>query len=114
MASRIARRMVCLLGMNDEFGLLATPELFKYAEAVSSPICQRVSEAAGQILKREMENTIKLLEENRAHLDAVSKLLVKDRLYRNDLQVLLPPCSRYAARSECGHAEFDCGRVSKV
>ena len=47
MASRIARRMICLFGMNDDFGLLATPELFKkYAEAVSSPIYQRVSEAA--------------------------------------------------------------------
>ena len=41
-----------------------------------------------------MENTLKLLRKNRPHLDAVSKeLLAKNRLYRNDLQVLLPPCS---------------------
>jgi ATP-dependent Zn protease len=95
MATRIARRMICLFGMDDEFGLLSTPELFKHAEAMSSPIYQRVSEAAGKILKQEMENTLKLLEENRKDLDAVSRtLLEKNRLYRNDLQQLLPPCPR--------------------
>ncbi len=100
MATRIARRMICLFGMDDEFGLLSTPELFKHAEAMSSPIYQRVSEAAGKILKQEMENTLKLLEENRKHLDAVSRtLLEKNRLYRNDLQQLLPSCLRHGMNS---------------
>ncbi len=94
-ATRIARQMICRYGMEEDFGLLATPELFNYTEAVSSPIYQRVSEAAGRILKQEMENTLKLLKENRAHLDAVAKaLLAKNRLYRDDLKQLLPPCSR--------------------
>jgi hypothetical protein len=40
-----------------------------------------------------MENTLKVLGENRLHLDAISKsLLTKNRLYRKDLQELLPPC----------------------
>jgi hypothetical protein len=47
-----------------------------------------------------MGNTLKLLEENRTHLDAVSKaLLQKNRLYRNDLQQLLPRCP-------CGEKNF--------
>jgi cell division protease FtsH len=92
-ATRLARNMICRYGMDEEFGLLSASELFKHAEAISSPIYQQVSEAARKILKREMENTLKLLKENRPHLDAVSKaLLNKNRLYRNDLQQLLPRC----------------------
>lgn len=54
--------------------------------AVSSPIYQSVAEAAGQILKPEMAKTLTLMEENRTHLDSVSKeLLVKNRSYRNTL-----------------------------
>jgi cell division protease FtsH len=91
-ATRIARQMICRFGMDDNFGLISTPEMFRYAEAVSSPIYQLVSEAASRILKREFENAIKLLEENRSHLDTVSRaLLAKNRLYRNELQELLPP-----------------------
>jgi ATP-dependent metalloprotease FtsH len=92
-ATQIARNMICRYGMEEDFGMLSTPELFKHAEAVSSPLYQRVSESAVKILNQEMENTLKLLEENHNHLDAVSKaLLAKNRLYRNDLQQLLPPC----------------------
>jgi ATP-dependent Zn protease len=76
--------MICDYGMLDDLSLLNTPE--------DSPRYQRVSEAAGQILQHEMENTLKLLEENRTHLDAVSKaLLAKNRLHINDLRGLLPP-----------------------
>jgi ATP-dependent Zn protease len=43
--------MICLFGMEEDFGLLSALELFKHAEAISSPMYQRVSEAAGKILK---------------------------------------------------------------
>ncbi len=90
-ATRTARAMICLYGMEEDFGLVATPELFKYAEAVSSPLYQHVSEAANKILKEQMDKTLQLLKENRPHLDAVSKaLLKKNRLYRKDLEELLP------------------------
>ncbi len=90
-ATQIARQMICRYGMEEDFGLVATPELFKYAEAVSSPIYERVNEVAGRILKAEMERTDQLLSENRLHLDAVARaLLEKNRLYRNDLKELLP------------------------
>ena len=95
LASTPAGSQAIHAGMEGDFGLLSMPELFIYAEAVSSPIYQRVSEGACRVLKQEMENTRKLLEENRTHLDAVSKaLLEKLRLYRNDLQQLLPQCPR--------------------
>lgn len=93
-ATGVARQMICRYGMNEEFGLLSTPELFKYAEAMSSPVYLRVNESASKILKEQMEKTKKLLEENRKYLDTVSKtLLDKNRLYRKDLEAILPPIS---------------------
>jgi ATP-dependent Zn protease len=90
-ATNIARQMICRYGMDEEFGLLAAPELFKYAEAISSPVYQQVSHAAMKILKEQMERTRSLLEQNRVHLDAVARaLLEKNRLYRTDLEKLLP------------------------
>ena len=90
-ATQIARNMICRYGMDESFGLLATPELFKYAEAISSPIYERVNQAACEILKTEMGKTRRLLEDNREHLDAVAKgLLEKNRLYSKDLEELLP------------------------
>jgi len=91
-ASDKARHMVCTYGMDDEFGLLAVSDIFKYAEAKSGPTYERINAAAAKILKEQMALTLKLLEENRQHLDAVSQaLLTKNRLYRKDLEKLLPP-----------------------
>ena len=91
-ATGVARQMICRYGMDSGFGLLSTPELFKFAEAMSSPTYQHVNEVASKILKEEMDRTLKLLEVNRAHLDAVSVALLKtNRLYRKDLAVILPP-----------------------
>jgi ATP-dependent metalloprotease FtsH len=102
-ATHLARQMICRYGMDEDFGLLSTPELFKFAEAVSSPIYQRVSVAAAKILKREMEKTLKLLEENRTDLDAISlALLAKNRLYRKDLEAMLPVLKTNSAASTAG------------
>lgn len=99
-ATNIARQMICRYGMVEEFGLLATPELFKYAEAMSSPVYLRVNEAASKILKEQKDRTLKLLNENRQHLDAVSRALIqKNRLYRKDLEELLPPIPGKPAQS---------------
>jgi cell division protease FtsH len=93
-ATNTARQMVCRYGMDGDFGLLATPELFKYAEAMSSPTYQRVNRAASKILKEEMDKTLELLEANRQHLDAVAKALMeKNRLHRTDLEQVLPAIS---------------------
>ncbi|MBM3878806.1 MAG: AAA family ATPase [Verrucomicrobia bacterium] len=90
-ATNVARQMICRYGMERDFGLAATPELFKYAEAMGSPLHQRVIEAANRILAEQMDKTIKLLTENRQHLDAVAQALIeKNRLYRKDLEAVLP------------------------
>jgi cell division protease FtsH len=90
-ATHIARQMICRYGMDEKFGLLAAPELFKHAEAISSPLYQQVNEAAGRMLKEEMEKTLKLLEQNRSHMDAVVKVLLeKNRILRSDIESILP------------------------
>ena len=90
-ATQVVRQMICRYGMNEEFGLLATPELFKHAEALGSPTYERVNQAAAAILKEQMAQTLQLLEANRSHLDSVAGgLLAKNRLYRKDLEELLP------------------------
>jgi ATP-dependent Zn protease len=90
-ATNIARQMVCRFGMDEEFGLLVTPELLKYESALSSPLYARVNEVAGRILKAEMDRTQKLLHQHRQHLEAVSRALIeRERLTTEELQTILP------------------------
>jgi ATP-dependent Zn protease len=97
-ATNIARQMICCYGMNEEFGLLSLPELFRHAEALGSPTYQRVNETAGRLLQEEMAKTQQQLEANRAHLEAlVQALREKNRLYRKDLEQLLPALPGRAA-----------------
>jgi len=91
-ATNICRAMVCRYGMDTGFGLVATPELLEYQAALSSPVYLELNKATGKILSEQMEQTVKLLEENRSHLHALAEALVeKERLTREDLQSLLPP-----------------------
>lgn len=90
-ASDWARRMVCAWGMDGQFGPLAVPDIFRYREAKTGPIYEKINEAAGKILKEQMTRTQELLAANRKHLDAVAKaLLEKNTLYRSDLENMLP------------------------
>ena len=90
-ATDIAQKMVCEFGMDEDFGLLATPELMKYEGAMSSPVHLKVNELAGKILKEQKDASVKLLTENRMHLDAVTQALTeKERLTCEDLQKILP------------------------
>ena len=99
-ATNTARQMICRYGMSEEFGILSTPELFKYAEAMSSPVYLQVNEVASKILKAQMEETLRLLKANRPHLDAVSKMLLSmNRLYKKDLESILPAISGKAAQT---------------
>lgn len=94
-ATNIARQMICRYGMDGEFGLLATPELFKHAQAIGSPTYQQVNDAARKILREEMDKTIKLLEKNRKHLDNITKaLLNKNRVLHSDLKQILSATDR--------------------
>lgn len=90
-ATHIARQIVCRFGMSEDFGLLVTPEIFKYEGALSSTVYLRINEVAGRILKEEMERTREMLEENQIHLDAVAEELIKkERLTGEDLLDILP------------------------
>lgn len=90
-ASDWARRMVCAWGMDGDFGPLAVPDIFRYREAKTGPIYERINEAAGKILKEQMTRTQEMLEANRQYLDAVAQaLLKKNTLYRSDLEHMLP------------------------
>jgi len=90
-ATNIARAMVCRYGMEEEFGLLVTPELMKYEGALSSPVYLKLNEAANKILKEQMDKTMTLLEKNRQHLDALVEALIgRERLTTEELQNILP------------------------
>lgn len=97
-ATNMARSMVCRYGMDDEFGLLVTPELMQYEGALASPVYLKVNESAARILREQMDKTLALLEEHRRHLDAVANALgQKERLTSEDLQKILPPIPKIGA-----------------
>lgn len=90
-ATDLARSMVCRYGMDKTFGLLVTPELMKYEGAQSSPVFMKVNRAASKILMEQLQETTRLIQDNRAHIDAVADaLLDKERLTAEELRRLLP------------------------
>lgn len=99
-ATNLARQMICRYGMDDDFGLLATPELFQHAQAIGSPTYQRVNEAANKILKEQMDKTLKLLQDNSKFLDAVAKVLTeKNRIIRSDLEQIFAGADKKAMKT---------------
>jgi len=98
-ATDLARKMVCRYGMDEDFGLLATPELMKYEGALSSPVFIKLNDAAGRILREQMTETLRLLKENREHLDKVVESLTKrERLTMEDLKGMLPSKAQIGKR----------------
>ncbi|MCY3020764.1 MAG: hypothetical protein NTW87_17240 [Planctomycetota bacterium] len=90
-ATHIVRQMICRFGMDEEFGLLAVPELDVPGQGSDAALQQKVNERATRILKEQMDLTAGLLEKHRQQLDDVTKaLLEKNRLSRKDLEQLLP------------------------
>lgn len=90
-ATNIARAMVCRYGMEEEFGLVVTPELMKYEGALSSPVYLQVNELTNKILQDQMHRVMELLETNRQHLDKTAEdLITRERLTTEDLKTILP------------------------
>lgn len=78
-ATRLARRMLCSYGMNENFGLAV-------ADPDNSAISQDVRDEVNRVLAREMENAVRLIGENRTKIDAmVDKLLVKNSLKESEI-----------------------------
>ena len=100
MATALARRMLCEFGMDEEFGLLATPEILQSAEALTGPVALRLNEMSNKILREQLEKTLCLLNEHREHLDGViSALVQKERLTADDLKQILPSPSSKARKT---------------
>ena len=86
-ASRLARRMVCELGMDPDFGLLCEPE--GLAGGWGEQAAQQATQAARDLLSRQFEAAQGLLASHRPLLDSlVRELLQANRLTRQDLERL--------------------------
>ncbi len=76
-ATATARQIICTYGMDEKFGLaVIDPQA-----ATSGELAAEVREAVNAILARELENAIRLIQENRAAIDAmVERLLAENHL----------------------------------
>ena len=92
--SDIARRMVCEWGMSEALG----PLTFRAANPLSGQAGQIISEQTAALIDSEVKKLVQaaydrargLLEEHRAHLDAVTTaLLERETLSRADMQALI-------------------------
>ncbi len=82
-ATRLARAMICSYGMDETIGLaVLTPE-----EATRGPLAAKIGERVSAIIAREMEETIRILWDNKARIDAlVAALLDRNKLTREEIE----------------------------
>lgn len=98
-ATWCAREIACCYGMDEEFGHATASELFS-PDGMSNPVHTEVHRAASRILKQEMANTLRLLEEHKQQLHAVAEALIaRERLTADDLKALLPEVETPPRRS---------------
>ena len=91
-ATRIAQDILCRYGMDEDFGLVATPELMGHPSALASPAYARLLEQANSILREQMAQTLDALRAHRRELDLLAKTLgEKERLDAGDVMALLGP-----------------------
>ncbi len=85
-ATRVARAMLCSYGMDKDFGMaVLSPE-----EALKGPLAARVTERVSEIIREEMEATVKIIMDNKPRLDRmVEALLEKNKLTREEMEALL-------------------------
>ncbi|MBE6974157.1 MAG: AAA family ATPase [Ruminococcaceae bacterium] len=84
-ATRRARNMICRYGMSEQFGLAVIDEDI----ARGGELADEVRAAVNEILARELENTIALIEANRAAVDAlVEALLTKNHLSGDEIDAI--------------------------
>jgi ATP-dependent Zn protease len=86
-ATRVATSMLCTYGMDDTFGLaVVNPETAN--DALSGEVRARVN----AILDDELKKTVRMIEKNRAAIDAlVQELLTKNHLNGEQITRLLEP-----------------------
>jgi ATP-dependent metalloprotease FtsH len=90
-ATELAWAMVCQYGMDDDFGLVALPSLARHGDLSGLP-SELVYQATKKVLTEQMQESVRLLNQNREYLDTVAAALTSaERLTSEELQRLLPP-----------------------
>jgi ATP-dependent Zn protease len=78
--------MICSYGMDDGIGYAAIGE----REATQGPLAEKITERISDILRTELAESVKLIEEGRPRIDRlVTALLDKNRLDRAEMEQLL-------------------------
>ena len=79
-ATRIARQIICLFGMDKEFGLAVVDS----HAAENGEISLKVRETVNRMLDKELEKTIEILKKNKDVLDALSEKLIAANYMNGD------------------------------
>jgi ATP-dependent metalloprotease FtsH len=89
-ATAWAAKMVKEYGMNEALGQVALPDAAD-GRAMDGPLAAKTMEAAEHVVRQELDNAIRVLEQNRENLEQlVGGLLEKNRLTCEELEDILP------------------------
>lgn len=84
-ATKLARAMITRFGMSDEFGMVAMETVTNQylggdtTLACSPETAARIDRAVSELIRKQHEKAVKLLEENRSKLDALAKYLYEKK-----------------------------------
>lgn len=85
-ATNVARQILCTYGMDDSFGLAVVPG----DVASNGNMSLEVREAVNRILKEQMNDTIKIISENKDKIEAlVEELMVKNHLSGTEIEKVI-------------------------
>ena len=89
-ATKLARAMITRFGMSDEFGIVAMETVTNQylggdtTLACSPETAARIDRAVSELIRKQHEKAVKLLEENRSKLDALAKYLYEKETITGD------------------------------
>jgi len=85
-ATGIVRAMICSYGMDEEIGFASLGE----REATQGPLAEKIAARISQVIREELDETVKVLSEERTRVDRlVEALMEKNRLDRTEMEQLL-------------------------
>lgn len=89
-ASSIVRKMICVFGMYEEYGLFTAPELLGNDALIGGIAFEKMNDLGNKILNEQFEKTKMLLEENIDLLEIlVQELIRREKLTNNELRKIL-------------------------
>lgn len=89
-ATKLARAMITRFGMSDEFGMVAMETVTNQylggdtTLACSPETAARIDRAVSELIKKQHEKAVKLLEDNRSKLDVLAKYLYEKETITGD------------------------------